>query len=151
MAIPIQRLRRALSVDEPDYATLARLGPRILPQLLELVRTRDTYVAANAASLAGMIPGAASLRVLQAAAGSALPQVRAAAAAGLRRSRSPQRSALLTPLLKDSDKGVRKFAIAAAGRRPAPSVAAELNEISIGDPEPTLRAMAAAKLKQGRS
>ncbi len=148
MSIPIERLRRALSVDEPDYAALARLGSGIVPQLLKLVTSRDSYVAANAASLAGMIPGQASFRVLHSAARSALPQVRIAAAGALRRTASPQRANLLAPLLSDKDKGVRKFAIAAAGRRPVGRVAAELNEISIGDPEPTLRAMAASALRR---
>lgn len=149
MTISIQQLQRELGTDEPDYARLARLGPAIVPGLLQIVRSRDSYVAANAASLAGMIPGPAPFAVLQAAAGSALPQVRLAAASALRRSKSGQAAQLLAPLLKDQDRGVRKFAIkAAAGRRPQAEVSEMLNEISLEDPEPSLRALAAATLRR---
>jgi len=151
MSIPIEHLRSALNVDEPDYPGLTRLGAKIAPQLLQLAQTRDAYIAANAVSLAGMIPGSAMLPVIQAGARSTIPQVRSAAAAALHQSKTPGAAQVLAPLLNDQDKSVRKFAIAAAGRRPTAVVAETLGEISVGDPEPALRAMAAAALRRYRS
>lgn len=150
MAVPTEQLRRLLNADEPDYVTLARLGPSVLPQLAQLVQHRDEYVAANAASLAGMIGGAQATQVLARAAKNPSSHVRTAAAGALRHVKSAAASRLIAPLLKDSDKNVRKFAVKAAANRPNPALLAELDEINELDPEPAIRSLAANVLARSR-
>jgi len=150
MAIPSQQLRHRLNVDEPNYADLVRLGPQILPQLMQLVQDRDEYVAANAASLAGMIRSDRSIAVLERAARSASAGVRAAAAGTLRHVQHPSASKIVAALLNDKDVAVRKFAIKAAAARPHSTLATRVGEMSETDPEADIRALAAALLKQTR-
>jgi HEAT repeat protein len=150
MAISTQQLRLRLNADEPDYTKLARLGPAILPQLMQLVQDRNQVVASAAAALAGMIGGPQATQVLARAAKSRSAQVRTAAAGALRDARAPAASRVIAPLLKDSDKNVRKFAIKAAAARPDPTLLAELDEINELDPEPAIRSLAARVLAGSR-
>ena len=143
MAIPIGRLRQMLSVDEPNYAALARFGPSILPLLDQVLADPSEYVAANAASLAGMIDDRRSVDVLQRAARHASAHVRLAAAGGLRRVPRPEAAATIASLLNDRDKGVRKFAIKAAVASRNPSLIAKVATLGRGDPVPALRTLAA--------
>jgi HEAT repeat protein len=142
MAVSSGQLRRLLSVDEPDYNSLGRLGPSVLLHLGQLVASQDEYVAANAASLAGMIGGARAVAVLERAARSPSASVRTAAAAALGRVENPRASALLAVLLGDSDKGVRKFAIKAAARKNSAALATRIADLSRRDPMPHLRSLA---------
>src|SRR5262245_1442892 len=150
MAIPIGRLRQMLSVDEPNYAALARFGPSILPLLEEVLADRSEYVAANAASLAGMIDDRRSVDVLQRASRHPSAQVRLAAAGGLRRVPRPEATAAIASLLNDRDKGVRKFAIKAAVASRNPSLIARVETIGRGDPVPALRTLAARAIGGAR-
>ena len=142
MAISVGQLQGFLSVDEPDYNSLARLGPSVLPYLEQFVASRDEYIAANAASLAGMIGGDRATTVLERAARSHSPVVRAAAAAAFGRVESPRASALLATLLSDRDKGVRKFAIKASAGKTSAALAARIADLSRRDPMPHLRSLA---------
>jgi HEAT repeat protein len=146
MAISTEQLRLRLNADEPDYTSMARLGPAIVPQLMQLVQDRNQAVASAAAALAGMIGGEQAMQVLARAARSRSSQVRTAAAGALRSVKAPAASRLIAPLLKDSDKNVRKFAIKATAARRDPALLAELDEINELDPEPAIRSLAASVL-----
>lgn len=134
MPMPTNQIRQSLKTDEPDYGRLAKLGPQILPQLLELVADPNVYVAANAASLAGLIDHDQVVEVLRRAARSASALVRTAAAGALRHQRRPSVSGLVVALLSDKDKGVRKFALKAAANRPNSAILALVRKISQQDP-----------------
>ncbi len=142
MAISTTQLQRLLGVDEPNYAGLARMGPKILPQLGRLVTGRNEYVAANAASLAGMIDGAQALPILDRAVRSRSIEVRTAAAGALRNIKHPRAITLLATLLNDRNKGVRKFAIKASANRASPALAAKLRRLGERDPSRALRVLA---------
>lgn len=142
MTISTTQLQRLLGSDEPDYATLARLGAKILPQLARLVTAKNEYIAANATSLAGMIDRDQALPVLERAARSRSAEVRTAAAGALRSIRHPRAIALLTMLLDDADMGVRKFAIKAAANRGNTALAAKLRTLGARDPSRALRVLA---------
>ena len=150
MAIPTNQLRRLLNSDEPDYTALARLGPTILPQLRQLVADRNEYVAANAASLAGMIGHDQAVAVLEVATRSPSAQVRIAAAGALRHLKRPAASGLIALLLNDRDKGVRKFAIKASANRSNSALLAKIGDLSKKDPTPMIRSLASRVLSQVR-
>jgi len=133
MAVSINVLRNVLSSDEPDYEGLRRLGPALLPQLQQLVRDRNAYLAANAASLAGMIGGAQAAAVLQQAGRSPSADVRIAAAGALRHLRGANVSGLLASLSKDRDPDVRMSALKAS-RRAGTAVATRAGPPSPGRP-----------------
>src|SRR5262245_13573006 len=149
MATSIKELRARLRADEPDYPGLARLGPSVLPLLAELVNDRFSYVAANAATLAGMIGGDAAIAALERAARSQNPLVRTAAASALGKIEGPKSAALLAKLLSDGDRGVRKFAIKSAAAKPNAALTSKVAEMSKSDPEPHLRSFASKALAGG--
>lgn len=142
MAIPTTQLRRLLASDEPNYILLARLGAKILPQLAQLVTGKNEYVAANAASLAGMIDHAQAIEVLERGVRSRSVEVRTAAAGALRHVKRPQATALIATLLSDHDKGVRKFAIKAAATLQNPALMARIRSLGERDPVISNRALA---------
>lgn len=142
MARSIHDLQLLLGADEPDYDALTREGAALLPALAELAADRNEYVAANAASLAGMIGGDRAVAVLERAAQSASPLVRTAAASALARTDGPTAAGLLARLLNDQDKGVRKFAIKSSADKQNAALASKVADLSKRDPEPHLRALA---------
>ena len=148
MAIPTTQLRRLLGSDEPNYLLLARLGAKILPQLAQLVTGKDEYVAANAASLAGMIDHDQAIVVLERGVRSRSAEVRTAAAGALRHVKRPKASSLIATLLNDGDKGVRKFAIKAAATLQNPALIARVR--SLGERDPVVSNRALAKSVIGR-
>ena len=122
MAVTRSDVLERLLAEEPDYREAARLGPGALAHLESLVREGDSMVASKAAYLASLIPGPATPRILEAAAGHRASQVRVAAAAGLA-NLVPARDSLadaggvvslLEQLLHDPEPGVRKFALRSA-------------------------------------
>ncbi len=150
MAVPTARLRLLLNADEPNLAAVARLGPSILPQLVQLVADRNSHVAANAVAVAGRIRSDQSMAVLERAARSPSNMVRIAAASALRRMEGAKASALIAGLLGDRDKGVRKYAIKAAAARPNSALAAKVAQIGKSDPVPGLRSLATSALGRTR-
>jgi HEAT repeat protein len=150
MTVTTSQLRSHLDRDEPDYPALARLGPAILPQLEQLAGDRSTYVAANAASLAGIIGGDRAIGILAGAARNKSPLVRTAAAAAITRIQGPKAASTIAILLNDRDKGVRKFAIKAAATRPNAALASKVAELSKRDPQPHLRSLASQALSRTR-
>jgi HEAT repeat protein len=143
MAMTAAQLRTELLADEPEYDALARQGPSVLPAVRALLSDANEYVAANAASLAGMIDSDESVALLGLASKSPSARVRAAAAGALRQVTRPAAAGVIATLLGDRDKSVRKFAIKAAGARSNPALMAKVGEISRTDPIPGLRTLAA--------
>jgi HEAT repeat protein len=150
MAISIEQLGRMLNADEPPYYRLARHGATLLPLLARLAQSRNTYIAANAASLAGMIGTDQALGILQRAVRNPSPQVRTAVAGALWHIRSPQASGIIASLLNDSDKGVRKFAIKSAMAKPNAALSSKIADLSKRDPQPHLRSLASQALSRSR-
>ena len=150
MAVAINQLRLLLDADEPDYPALARLGPSALPQLAQLAKDRSEYVAANAASLAGLIGGDGAMAAIESAARSRSPLVRTAAADALQRVQGPKVAGMIAALLNDRDKGVRKFAIKAAAASRNAALGAKIADMSRRDPQPHLRSLASQALSSTR-
>jgi hypothetical protein len=84
MTVTVTDVRAHLDPEEPDYASAALLGPAALPVLDELVRGDCPAAGRQSDLLASLIPGEQQPSVLAAAATTAEPTVRVAAAAGLR-------------------------------------------------------------------
>jgi HEAT repeat protein len=142
MPITLNQVRRMLGSEEPNYGAIARLGPQILPHLMQLVAGANENLASKAASLAGMIEHAAAVEILRRAAQSRSAHVRIAAAGATRRLSHPAASGVIHTLLGDADKGVRKFAIKAAALRKNPALIARMRELSQNDPSPVNRELA---------
>lgn len=151
MKVTLEQLKLLLGADEPDYNRLARLGPAALPHLGRLIADRDNYIAANAASLAGMIDSEQALAVLERASRSASSQVRTASAAALARVKSPSAIGLIAKLMRDPDKSVRKFAIKSAAGKQNAALMAELNELREREPLEELRELASDTLRMMRN
>lgn len=155
MASEIEEIRRQIDVDEPNYPELAAsLGPAAVPHLRTLV-TDDPAVAAKATYLLSLLPSAASLEGIQAAARSADETVRVAAAAALGNITSltpfgvdatPAEEAVRR-LLADPDPGVRKVAVRSAQAVGLRTVRAALERMASEDPEDQLRRAAEDTLR----
>jgi HEAT repeat protein len=147
MAITMQDVRAWLDPDEPDYAGAARsLGPAALPLLLELVRGGDLGLASKATSLASRIPSDKSVDVLAAAAATAEPILRVAAAGALHHLKPAHAERLLAALETDPDPGVRKVMVKSAAQVKSPRAATLLKQMSAADPEPFVREKAVGEL-----
>jgi hypothetical protein len=118
MPISIQVLAE-IDRDEPNYATLAKLGGEALPHLQLIIDADDPLRASKAAYAVALIGGAGSAEALQKAAEHQDPQVRIAVAYAMRNSTSASRIKMLDRLLDDQDAGVRKVALSAVGDMPA--------------------------------
>jgi HEAT repeats len=142
MAVTLEQVRRLLMPDEPNYVVAARLGPQSLPHLRTLVNGADKNLASKAAYLATLIDHEGADAVLGDAARSSSAVVRVAAASGARNVRRASASAVVSRLLNDSDKGVRKMAIKAAADSTNSAVLAQLGQIVNKDSSPVNRALA---------
>ena len=110
-----------LAPDEPDYEAAARLGLAALPYLHELVREDDAMTAAKAAYLAARIGGPDSKDVLETAADSSYPEVRAAVVSATQLLDQDTAARILRRLHSDSDPAVAAYAARMAhteGRKP---------------------------------
>lgn len=153
MTITMDDVRAGLDPDEPDYAAAAGLGPEALPFLDRLVRGADPMLAAKAAYLASLIPGEARSAVVAAAAASAEPTVRLAAAASLRNLDEAEAGRLADVLLDEADVGVRKQALRSVARfarstaTPSAAMTERVRRVAETDPEEALRDLAADELR----
>jgi HEAT repeat protein len=149
MTIDINRVKRLLDCDEPNYAAVARLGAAVLPALRRFVSGPDQNLASKAASAAGLINDPRATEVLQQAARSPSVLVRLAAAGATRTTQGPGVGQVILALMRDADPGVRKFAIkAAAGRPNDTTLAARVRAIQASDPAPGNRTLAARALRR---
>ena len=116
MAMTLEEVRSAILPEEPNYErAAARLGPDALPHLETLAADEDTMIAMKAVSLAGLIGGQLAARIAEEAADSGRPELRVVAAgAASRLGEAGER--VITALLDDADRGVRKHAIRAVSR-----------------------------------
>jgi HEAT repeat protein len=157
MPVNMQQVLAEIDKDEPNYSALAKLGPDALPHLRLVMESADSLRAAKAAWAASLVGGPASVDALKQAATHQDPQVRIAAAHGLRSAASAPGLrgaaaaapiATLSALLEDSDPGVRKSALRTASYLKRPELRAKLTAIAAGDSEEHNRVAAAAAVKQ---
>jgi HEAT repeat protein len=150
MATTLEQVRALLDAEEPNYASLARLGPEILPHLRTLIAGGDEYYAIKAASLASHIDHDHAVDVLRDAATHASPRVRLAVAGGMSNMKRPAAAGVLMALLDDRDAGVRKHAVKASGVRSNPALLAKIGDISRSDPASGVRTLASEVLSRSR-
>lgn len=111
MSMGSEELIRILHQDELQYPYVASaLGPEAVRTLEEVVSGDDAVLAARAAALGGYLTADSARTVLQRAVVHHDPVVRVAAAASLERQPSLA-SGIMRDLLRDSDPGVRKWAL----------------------------------------
>ena len=110
MAVTMAQVRAVLDPDETNYERARELGPEALPHLEILIKTGPPMLASKAAYLAGLLAAPGSARVVAQAAASDEPAVRVAAAAAAKHLDDADIDEVITPLLTDSDAGVRRMA-----------------------------------------
>ena len=103
-------------------------------------------LASKATSLASRIQSEKSVDVLAAAASSAEPILRVAAAGALHYLKPTHAERLLTALKADPDAGVRKVMVRSAAQVKSPRAAALVKQMSAADPEHFVREKAAGAL-----
>lgn len=146
MATTLEEVRSAILSEEPDYArAAARLGPEALPFLEELAGDEDTMIAMKAVSLAGVIGGTHAARIAEGAADSRRPEMRIVAAGAASRL-GDAGEPILTALLDDHDRGVRKNAIRAIGPRSSPALRHRLEALRDTETDLALRDLVTNKL-----
>lgn len=144
MPTTMNEVRAFLEAEEVDYAGASKLGVTAVPFLLQLVQGGDLNLASKAAYLASLIKGERAAAVIETAAKSSEPVVRAAVASGLRNLPEAQASRVLARLGQDPDASIRKVTLQSAQRLRSPRIAAKLQQLARKDPEPAIRALAAA-------
>jgi HEAT repeat protein len=142
MPVTMEQVLAALGSDEPDYDSASRLGPEALPHLNELVLSGDPEMASKAASLAGVIAAAGSEAVLQAAARSANPVVRVAAAGAAGNLPVEEASGILVGLIADDDRSVRQVALESIPTQATEELRSRVAQLREGDPVPQIRELA---------
>ena len=144
----VEQVRVWLDPEEPDYPGAARaLGPAALPAITELVKGMDLALASKATYLASLIPHPEAVVALRAAQARVEPQMRVAAASGIRNLDAASGEAMFESLHRDPDPGVRKVALRSAAALNAPAVLQRLRTLAESDPEPTLRDLATTLLR----
>lgn len=148
MPLTLQQVVEQLNIDEPDYPTLATLGPEAIPHLVVLVQGDDPSVAAKAAYLASLIDSDDSPDVVAAAAASPHETVRVAAGAALQNLMPREAAPMVERLLDDQDVGVRKQALRAAAQLELIALEPKLKRMAANDPEEGLRELASQGLQR---
>jgi HEAT repeat protein len=142
MEVTIEQVKSALEPEEPDYDEAAKLGAAALPHLQRLVESGDPNLGSKAAYLAGRIGDTNALPVLEAAAASSNPGIRAAAAGGARHLPGNVADAILILLVDDESTGVRKTALRSVPEIPSLELAEKLNARRTLEQEPAIRDLA---------
>jgi len=146
MATTLEEVRSAILPEEPNYQRAAsRLGKDALPFLAALAADEDTMIAMKAVSLAGVIGGKRAARIARDAAESDLPELRIVAAGAASRLGDAGET-VITTLLDDSDRGVRKHAIRAVTRSSSPELKQRLEELRETETDLPLRDLLDTKL-----
>jgi HEAT repeat protein len=141
MPVTKEQVRAALYPDEPDYEEASKLGPESLPYIEELVQEMDPAFASKAAYLASLIQHDQSIAILKEAAQSSYPEVRVAAAAGVRNLDAEAGSDVLLSILDDQDAGVRKTALQSVPDDASYEVRSKIQDLSSTDPHTDLRSL----------
>jgi HEAT repeat protein len=142
MEVTFEQLREELQADEPEYRRLAELGRDALPHLRVLVDSGDPDLGAKAAYLAGRIGDADAVPILEAAAGSSHPNIRAAAAGGARHLPGNSADSVVLLLIDDDWAGIRKSALRAVPDEPGPELARRVDARRTLEPEASVRDLA---------
>jgi HEAT repeat protein len=142
MPVTMQQVLAEIDSEEPRYDQIRALGPDALPHLDMLVEADDGLRAAKAAYAASLIGGADSIDLLRKAADHQDPQVRVAAASGLKNAADQAPTEVLESLLADEDAGVRKMAVGTAGDLNRADLRDKVAGIAADDPEEFLRTAA---------
>jgi HEAT repeat protein len=146
MATTLEEVRNAILPEEPDYERAAsRLGRDALPFLAALANDEDTMIAMKAVSLAGLIGGKQAARIAEDAAESDLAEMRIVAAGAASRL-GARGEPVITSLLDDHDRGVRKHAIRAVSRSSSPELKQRLEEHRDTETDLPLRDLLATKI-----
>ncbi|MCI0741204.1 MAG: hypothetical protein L0Y72_19410 [Gemmataceae bacterium] len=138
MTITIAQVRAALDPEEPDYEQAAKLGPKALPHLQELVQEADSMLASKAVSLAALIPDERSVQVLKEAARRQDPVVRVAAAAAARHLPGAAASAVLLSLVDDKDSGAQRVALDSVRADATAELRGRIEKLVASRPDPSI-------------
>lgn len=140
MTVKMKHVRALLELDEPDYEAASDLGADALSHLSKLVKDDDAMLASKAAYLASMIPDSDRQRkILQKATTHPDPVVRVAVAAAAKNINVKDASAILEPLMGDTDAGVRKVAINSIPAAPTTSLVSCIQAAAADEGTPSLR------------
>jgi HEAT repeat protein len=142
MSVTAEQVISALEPEEPDYDEAARLGPEALPHLRRLVESGDPNLGSKAAYLAGRIGDTGAVPVLEIAAASSDPGIRAAAAGGARHLSGDEAEPIVFLLIDDESAGVRKTVLKAVPASPSPELADRVNVRRSLETEPAIRELA---------
>jgi len=140
MPVTHEELRLLLSNEEPDYMALAaRLDASDMPAVAELADSDDVMLASKAVYVASLLPGGGD--VVQRAAASANPVLRAASASALRNLAPDRREPVAEMLLGRGDVAVEKVTLRALDRGPGPRLAAKLQHLAEASDSDLIRDM----------
>ena len=146
MAVKMNQVKAALTVEEPKYAEAAKLGADALPHLRKLVVGDDPLLASKATYLAGLIDAEGSGDVLAKAAQSDQVVVRVAAANSAQHVSNAD-ATLFEGLLADADAGVRKAAVKSIASADRGDLKPQVQELAKADTAAPIRELAAATAK----
>jgi HEAT repeat protein len=142
MSVTMQQVLAQLQRDEPNYMEAAQLGVDALPHLAQIVQYEDALLASKAAYLASLIQSDQSFAVLEQAVGSPHPEVRVAAASGIRNLSQLPPQPMLERLLRDQDIGVRKEVLRSIEYQQPVGFKAQVEEIAKNDPNIDIQRLA---------
>lgn len=159
------KLRAALASEEPDYRELAQLGQDAVVPLRDIVKNEGPELASKATYVLSLVGTDDAIDGLTDAASNGSPEVRIAAAAGVRnlasagQTRSLMADAtddhvdkvthLVEQLLEDRDPAVRRTCLKSLGRVKVdvPEVAAMVEGVAQADDDPEAQKLATAVLE----
>lgn len=140
MALNVDVVRSRLRDDEPEYdAMAAEWGAEALPFLAALAKSPDRTVGPRAVYLAGKIGAPGSATIVGEATSNPDPTWRLAAAGTAQNLPDVQRIEIVSMLLKDTDAGVRKFALDSTPDQVDTTLKGLLKDVATTDPVDDLR------------
>ena len=148
MPVTMQQVLAEIDKDEPNYTTIAELGPDALPHLQMIADTNDPLRASKAAYGASLIGGPGAIDILKKAGDHSDAQVRVAVAHALRNLATTAPSELVMKSLGDQDAGVRKLALGTAGLLKRAEFNQRISAIAQNDPDEHIRKRAQTTARQ---
>ena len=148
MPVTMQQVLAVIEKDEPNYSAFAQMGPEALPHLEAIIDAQDPLKAAKAAYAASIIGGPGAIVAMRKAADHHDPQVRIAVADGLKNLSEAAPTDLVMKALDDHDVGVRKLALATAGRLKRTELSTKIAAMSQNDPAEHLRSAASLTVEK---
>jgi HEAT repeat protein len=136
------QLREQLSAIEPDESTYADISAAEVDLLRQLLDDEEPWLAARAVHALSRIDDESAHSALLAASQSSRPELRTAVAASAHALPPSLSDDILSRLLRDSEVGVRKFAIHSTSERNSDVVRARLIEVAGSDVNTTVRQIA---------